>query len=188
MDTSKLGVLQTIFLVFYAIFWGGIFNVQARWKAFHWPLIFHCYKFPQATRRLVLSILILNVVPVVYFVYAMAVLGTELPDHLPLEIALLTYVRPVVGAFAIFGIYRIWLAIIEGRPNCFYASKRSAIPVEFQHVEPIYRLWHRGGQSDGLIVDLAQGVWWKNLIPALLTVAIAAFVLYIHAPGPTWDR
>jgi hypothetical protein len=31
---------QQIFAVFYAIFWGGVFSVSARWKPFNFGLIF----------------------------------------------------------------------------------------------------------------------------------------------------
>jgi hypothetical protein len=40
-ETLHIQVLQEIFLVFYAIFWGAVFISQSPWKAFHWPLYAH---------------------------------------------------------------------------------------------------------------------------------------------------
>ena len=50
--------LQQVFMLFYAIFWGAIANVQPRWKPFQWHLFF---AVPQARRRAIAALVLLNV-------------------------------------------------------------------------------------------------------------------------------
>jgi len=48
---------QQVFMLFFAITWGALANVQPRWKAFQWPLL---GRHRPATNRVVLSFLCLN--------------------------------------------------------------------------------------------------------------------------------
>lgn len=173
-DTSQVGALQGIFLVFYAIFWGGIFNVQARWKAFHWPLFGH---FGQARRRALISLLILNLVPIGFFAIAMWALRKPIPPNISFWMFVVDYVRPVVAAFAIFGFYRIWLGIVESWPGCFYASAIGTIPLKYQHVEPTFR--HSWGDRHGPVVDLADGAGCPNVFFGCLYVLIGVGALFL---------
>lgn len=133
----KINDLQTIFLVFYAIFWGYIAGVQPHWKAFHFPLV--C-KVKQAKRRTILAIVIFNLVPLAFFFLAMLALsGQELDGISPLRASWDYVFRGVLPAFAIFGFYRFWLAIIDCKPDIFYASDVRFIDENYRHVEPTYR-------------------------------------------------
>src|SRR3970040_2162923 len=60
--------LQQVFMLFYAIFWGAIANVQPRWKPFQWHLFF---AVPQARRRAIAAFGLLNVLPLIFFAYGM---------------------------------------------------------------------------------------------------------------------
>src|SRR6266545_4534529 len=62
---TELNVLQSLFAVFYAIFWGVVANAQPRWRAFNWPVAF---KFTRTRRRLAVAIWLLNLAPVLVFV------------------------------------------------------------------------------------------------------------------------
>src|SRR5438270_8581356 len=110
---------QWIFVIFYAIFWGTVGNVQGRWKMFQWPLL----HFPHVVARLVLSMLLLNVCPIVFFAIAFFLLRhtpTNAPSHWTFVATLRQTVAGVIPAFAIFGFYRIWLGIVELFPARFY--------------------------------------------------------------------
>ncbi|MBN1364989.1 MAG: hypothetical protein JW976_09320 [Syntrophaceae bacterium] len=110
---------QSIFILFYAIFWGSIASVQGRWKMFHWPLI----KYPHVAARLALSTLMLNVLPIMFFALAFYMLRNT-----PVVAAsqwnwcetLQQVFAGVVPAFAVFGFYRLWLAAVEFWPTLFY--------------------------------------------------------------------
>lgn len=126
---------QNVFIVFYAIFWGMVANVQPRWKAFQLPLVF---RFRPATHRVVLSFIALNVLPICYFGWTIWMLSG---DHLqvkewgPSSVVLLL-VHAVLPAFATFGFYRLWLGIVELNPLYFYAPNSAGIPEDFRHAEP----------------------------------------------------
>src|SRR5437870_760073 len=136
----QLNVMQTIFLVFFAIFWGGIFNAQVRWKAFHWSL----FRFGPALRRTLVSFLILNILPIVFFLFAMWALAKPIPS----DVRLFQYLRAVVPAFAIFGFYRIWLGVIEIWPKTFYAPI-GEVPETYRHFEPAFRQSYTDKSADG---------------------------------------
>jgi hypothetical protein len=171
---------QNIFFLFYAIFWGAIFNVQARWKAFQWPLLFSWY--PPAVRRVLFSFLLLNLVPIGFLIFAIWQLGNaDLPKW---EVfwhgeGLWAYSRPILAAFAIFGIYRAWLGVIELFPGCFYASDVKSIPADYQHVEPTYQHANMRRMGDRPVVELADGAGTKNLIAAALYLLISIFSLLV---------
>src|SRR5262249_24123594 len=88
------------------------------------------------------------------------------------------HVRAVVAAFAIFGIYRIWLGIIECRPERFYASANQ-IPDKYRHVEPTFRL-HWKEQPDGLVVDL-DDTGCPHILSGTVFIFVAVLVLLIRS-------
>jgi hypothetical protein len=127
------------FWYFYAIFWGNIASAQLSWKAFHWPFFF---KIPQARNRTLMAVIIFNVMPLIFFGYvmwALAVCSPKLNGITPVGASWNYAVRGVLPAFAVFGFYRWWLAIIELLPDCFYASCATSIDKRYRHVEPTYR-------------------------------------------------
>jgi len=148
---------QEVFMVFYAIVWGYLSNVQPRWKAFHWPLFIQL--FPKwlvyllkllihkdnsqktalgfrPVYRLILSFVFFNIVPLGYFLLALNWLRAEY-DGLTIKFVLCS----TLPAMAPFGFYRIWLGIIELWPHKFYlptsARDDSMLP-EWLYVEPTY--------------------------------------------------
>jgi len=124
---------QQVFVVFFAIFWGGIFNVLGRWKMFNWPLA----GYPQVRHRLVLSGIMFNVVPVLTFAWFFCLLRNtppSLPSTMNTVAAMLWIVAGVVPAFAVFGCYRFWLAIVECCPETFYLTQGTQD--ELQGVDP----------------------------------------------------
>jgi|SRR6266481_2556514 len=111
--TFPINSLQSVFLVFYAIFWSGIFNAQSRMRAFQWAL----YDFRPARNWTFFSCFILNLLPVGYFIFAMLALRRPNLAHPSMCLLLWGYARTVFAAFTIFGICRIWGRIIELSPN-----------------------------------------------------------------------
>lgn len=108
---------QSLFAIFFAIFWGTISNSWPTRKPFNWPL----YDYSPVRRRLVLSVLLLNVVPLLYFSFVFGFLGqvTGLSKNVLLAI---------IPAFAVFGFYRIWLGITELKANYFYFAEKDYPP------------------------------------------------------------
>jgi len=68
---------QEVFMVFFAIFWGLIANVQPRWKAFQWPLMF---KLGVVTRRVLLAFFVMDILPVVYFGLTLWIIDGRAPN------------------------------------------------------------------------------------------------------------
>ena len=171
--TMQLNANQTVFMVFFAIFWGTIANVQPRWKAFQFPLMFKLGLRLNVCCRVVLAILLLNIFPILYFGYILYF--TSLPERCPdgsdttLIFVIKILIQGVLPALGIFGIYRLWLAIIELKPDLFYKSNSDDIPVEYRHVEPTYRLDYTAGRRDSLpVVDLGRDTGKGNLVAALI--------------------
>jgi len=103
-------------MVFYAIFWGFITEGQHRWKAFQLPL-FCRLRWPR--NRIILSMLIFNLLPLVFFGYIMWALHAHNDfswDH-PFFASCHLVGHGVIPAFAIFGFYRLWLSVVEFRPK-----------------------------------------------------------------------
>ena len=59
----KINAYQ-VFMLFFAIFWSAVANVQPRWKPFQFPLML---RFGHVFRRVVLAVLVLNILPILYF-------------------------------------------------------------------------------------------------------------------------
>lgn len=167
-------------MLFYAISWGAVANVQPRWKAFQWPLFF---KLPQARCRAMAALFFLNVLPLCFFAYGMwALHGRGPTESAPLVGSLHYVIRGVVPAFAVFGLYRFWLAVVELHPDCFYASDPNTLDEKYRHVEPTYR--HRAGKEprNTPTVDLGADTGWMNLGFGLLYVVIGILAPWCPLP------
>jgi hypothetical protein len=186
----KIDDLQTVFMLFYAIFWGSVANVQPRWKAFQWPLFF---KLPQVRCRAMAALFFLNVLPLCFFAYGMwALHGRGPTKYAPLGGSLHYVIRGVVPAFAVFGLYRFWLAVVELHPDCFYASDRCKLDKKYWYVEPTYRLGAIGPEKtpgdtpivdrDTPIVDLVSDAGWMNLGFGSLYVLIGTLAPFCPLP------
>lgn len=177
-DVVEVQALQSVFMLFYAIFWGAIANAQPRWKAFQWPLF---SRMPQVKRRVLTAVLLLNVLPLCFFAYGMwALYGRGPTATAPLSGSLHYLIRGVIPAFSVFGIYRLWLAILELNPNCFYASDPMAIDEKYRHVEPTYR--HRLDDRKGPVVDLGEDGGWVNFRVGLIYVLLAGLAPWCPLP------
>ena len=104
-----MNTTQSIFVVFFAIFWGAVFNVQGRWKMFQ-PIL----SFPHIRHRAIFSFLLLNVVPILFFAWTFFRLK-GIPGDTIFQIS-----AGVMPAFAIFAFYRLWMGIVECNPSYFY--------------------------------------------------------------------
>jgi hypothetical protein len=107
----ELNLPQTVFTVFYAIFWGVVANAQPRWKAFNWPV-----GFSKGRRRVfwraVIALLLLNVVPITLYVLLVFPLqskpagGWTFAGGRQLVLAIVAAVSP-------FGVHRLWISTLE---------------------------------------------------------------------------
>jgi len=122
---------QTVFALFFAVFWGATANVQPRWKAFQWPLV----HLPRIRRRVLLSVFFFNVLPLLFFGLALWVLRGPATDSADWTVWQGTklILRGVIPAIAVFGFYRLWLGIVECASDTFYYEDQDSIP------DPRYR-------------------------------------------------
>ena len=132
MNLANINTSQTIFTLFYAIIWGTLANVWSRWGAFSWPLMWDPQQ--KVVQRGVLSLIIINIVPILFFAYmflslANYALGTSI------YVAFLKLTVIILQPFALFGFYWIWVGIIQTFPSRFYPHKpwRSYYPKLTDH-------------------------------------------------------
>jgi hypothetical protein len=144
---------QSIFALFFAIFWGGIMSVTPRWKMFQ-PVFTHIH----IVARFLLSFFLLNVLPIVFFVYEFQKIRNICGDT---WVELLASVFP---ALTIFVFYRLWMAAVEFCPTCFYqnAHARALESEAIRMVEP---------SIESLNVNHGLGCRW-NVVAAMIYAVV----------------
>ncbi len=116
---------------------------------FHWPLI----RYPHVAARLGLSFALLNILPVLFFAWVLFVLRntqTEPINQWSAPQTLLQVLAGVVPAFAVFGFYRLWLAVVEFWPTRFYqcegdqddTTRRTEKSIECLNLLPEFAPWN----------------------------------------------
>jgi len=115
---------QQIFLVFYAIVWGTAANAQPRWRAFAWGQVFGD---SFTWKRLLLSLFLLNLVPIAFFVCLLWILSATFwtSDPPATWIGIPRILGAVAPGFAAFGFYRFWMAFVQWFPTVFYGPKEN---------------------------------------------------------------
>lgn len=125
---------QTIFTVFYAIFWGAVFSVSSRWKPFNFGLIFD-KEVKHVARRISLAKLILNILPIIYFVliyYILGLKGNLCSQQKTYWVEFSAMVLSgIIPGFGIFGFYRLYIGIVEFDPTKYY-KYRCEIPMRYR--------------------------------------------------------
>lgn len=129
MNSIDPDLTLDIFMLFFAINWGFTANVQGRWKAFQWPFLF--YRRPPSW-RLLLSLILLNLGPIAFFCWTIQRLG-EVTTAQDLWVNVL---RGILPSFAPFGFYRVWIGVVEIKPNWFYRSETEGVS---NRVDPTIR-------------------------------------------------
>ena len=167
---------QQLFMLFFAIIWGTVGNVQPRWKAFHYSLFFD---HTPARRRFILSFFFFNVLPGLFFIFTFWALSTP-KSYLVLDWRCFSksffpifklVLLGIIPAFSIFGFYRLWIAIIECAPNFFYSSSKEQIPRSFRDIEP-----YIGCKKLQLNYKSARKSKCKNILFGLIYVIFACFI------------
>jgi hypothetical protein len=123
----QLNVPQQIFTLFYAITWGTAANSLPRWKAFAWGAI--RADVPSMWRAW-LSVFLLNVLPLVYFVSVLGWLSSETVWNTTAWWKIFASILP---AFAPFGFYRIWTSVVQ-RWSEFYYGRLPGRNVMWQQI------------------------------------------------------
>lgn len=127
MSNGALSAPQTLFCLFYAIFWGMIANAQVGWKAFNWPVALAGYgkaanaENKPAWHRLKNALGILSLLPMLVFVVLLWLLDGARPAAFTLTAALQCFLA-LLAANAAFGVYRIWISRMEANPERFYLA------------------------------------------------------------------
>lgn len=100
-----------------------MFNVLARWKPFNFGLIFN-KEVKHVTRRIGLSLLILTILPILYFLIILYFFEWHGKLCEQQRICLVEFIAMVLSgiipSFGIFGFYRLWLGSIEYKPTSCY--------------------------------------------------------------------
>jgi|SRR5579863_590471 len=116
MTIQSLNPLQEVFSLFYAITWGSLTNVWPRWKAFDWSSIPN--EGGMAVRRCLLSILMLNALPIAFFIVVFYLLGGWVLGGGWRMAAKLAVV--LVQPFVLIGFYWLWCSIVQRFRASFY--------------------------------------------------------------------
>jgi hypothetical protein len=173
----NFNVEQNIFVVFYAIVWGLVANVQPKWKAFQLPLL----NLKHVRYRVLLAFVTFNILPLIFFGYIIWALRVEDLQAYKTSIILIV-IHGIVPAFAIFGFYRLWLGIIELWPDSFYVStenRDSKLEEKKRYVEPTYSYIYeeKCNQKDMPVIylgDTRSGL--INMLFALLYIIVSSIV------------
>jgi hypothetical protein len=106
----------------------------------------------------------LNVLPVIFFAWMLQRLDTPTAVS---NIEWASVISGVIPAFAVFGLYRLWIAGIELNPTVFYhqslADFRNLGKDDLGNVEPTI---------DSL--KLRPRWWWANALWGLVYIIVAA--------------
>jgi hypothetical protein len=115
---ESLNAPQTVFCLFYAIFFGFVANAQVRWKAFDWPLAVRGGRdYAPSRNRLLRSLFYLVLLPLGPFLTGLILFAVPASE---LNRSLLQLVGAYAAAHAAFGPYRSWLSGVERCPGKFY--------------------------------------------------------------------
>lgn len=169
---------QTVFALFFAIFWGASANVHPKWKPFQVPLIFSRWPFGRKVlSRVVLSMVLLNVLPLAYFSWRMLLLGDSCAasDEWNTYAVVRLVIQAVVPAFAVFSFYHFWLSFVEGKGELFYAKDKTEMPPHSKMVPDAKHI------IDPTLKELGirSENWWRNLVCAILYFGTAIAVPWI---------
>lgn len=170
--------LQQVFMVFYAIFWGAVASAQSKWKPFQLPLLSRPWRKNRINNRVMFSMVMFNLLPLVFFGYVLCMLeGKTVDNEHIVRAAGKIIVNAILPASAVFGFYRFWLGIVECKPQCFYYSKderKGLLDEKYWHVEPVYRTSHDIGKTatDMPFVDLGDGTGLRNVLWACVYILI----------------
>jgi len=137
-------VAQNLFAVFFAIFSGFVGSVQLRWNMFPWAEVDLCDFWVilskllcrrrrragafsarcnyRAAYRLLLSTVLLNLIPLAYFIIVFFVLrkASNSTEDWDLFTAAFQTTWGILPSFAAFGFYRLWIGIVQCCPRSFY--------------------------------------------------------------------
>ena len=132
--TLTLNVPQTIFTILFAVFAGTAASAQPRWKAFAWA---HAFREGPAFWRCVLSVAVLNVLPLLFFSFTIVRLGGDFlqPIHWDAR-ATLQILFAAAPAFSAFAFYRLWIAVVLCSPKTFYRLDAEGKPPPISRWSP----------------------------------------------------
>lgn len=161
----EFNAAQTVFALFYAIMWGSLANVWPRWRAFDWTLI----KRPEerALYRCLLSLALLNLCPIVFFIIVLLWLNDCTLQGCWLQIGWTLFVI-MLQPFAEIGFYWFWISLVQWRAKWFY-------PDDVR--DPRYEGRYKGLSKDDLSSEFAA----LNCVFGLVYV-IVPFVLLLICP------
>ena len=112
---------QQVFALFYAIMWGTLANVWPRWRAFDWAQVVRPGERAITVGRCLLSILMLNALPILFFVLVFMWLEDWVLDGTWWQMGY-KLVAIMIQPFTLVGFYWVWTSIIQCFRPCFYPT------------------------------------------------------------------
>lgn len=176
MQGLQLTFPQQIFTLFFAIFWGAAANGQTRYKPFGW------LGDRASWYRIGLSIVLLNLLPIAYFVLVLWLLRGwvwQLEDW-----QLTTALKmggAVVPGFGIFGFYRLWIAVIQKFGSTLYRR----LPEGLQRIESAAQTASAQRNVSDLDPALARGNLFSGFLYLFVPLVLLGFTALISSPLPT---
>jgi len=155
-------VNESVFALFFAIFWGGVLNVSGRWRMFQ-PL----FCFGRTLGRFWLSFLFMVILPICYFALQLQCVGTGAKA----STGVLAAFAAVLPALGIFAFYRIWMAIVEKWPRRFYWSAEEYPPdYRLREIDPSIESLTLGNGLTG------KGNVWAAVIYGVFAVLVPGLI------------
>jgi hypothetical protein len=163
MKIEEANAAQTVFALFYAIMWGAIANVWPRWRAFDWALV----RLPQerALPRCFLSLALLNLCPIIFFIFVLLWLKDYKLQGCWLQIAWTLFVI-MLQPFAVIGFYWVWMSIVQRFPTLFYPDDRKGND-------------HKGRYDKLSEDDLDSGFAFSNFVVGLVYIMVPFLLMMI---------
>jgi len=109
-----MNLYQQIFALFYAIMWGSLANVWNKWRPFDWSRM---GEGEHSLARTMLSLFMLNLLPILFFIYMFLELGSSKLSGTCFGMKLFVV---MLQPFSLIGFYGVWVAIIQWFRPYFY--------------------------------------------------------------------
>ncbi|HEY8367778.1 MAG TPA: hypothetical protein VIM86_00505 [Thermodesulfobacteriota bacterium] len=169
---------QTLFTVFFAIFWSSVDKAWTPWRPFHWPVALRKEGGP-VLRRSLAAVACLNLLPVGTAAWTLWLLE-DFPDTIEGGLAswIWVCVAGIMPAFSIFGFSRFWLGLVEAWPDRFYLKREAlsklGLPASCaeEEVEP---------SQETLRLHCSQTVGKADLISGVVYVAASLLIAALVA-------
>ncbi len=139
MFQMYINAVQTIFVVFYAVFWGAAMVAASKFKAFSTHLYYEEPMREKIVKRIIVSLLIMNVAPALLFALYVLVIFVDVPLNF------YSLLAAAAAGMSVMGFPRILHGTIFSREHAmsFYGEKEwEMLTHDNYHAKPGWRDAH----------------------------------------------